>query len=118
MRYRHVRFEQLGSVCIVTIVDSLLLDRSLISELCEEFLSLVDELRPTKLLLCFDAVSRFCTEIVTILLRVRKNLTAYGGEMALCDMCDDVREVFHILRLDHSTFKIYPSRAIAMSAIA
>ncbi len=49
MRYRHVRFEQLGSVCIVTIVDSLLLDRSLISELCEEFLSLVDELRPTKL---------------------------------------------------------------------
>mgnify|MGYP003404317482 CR=1 FL=1 len=63
MRYRHVRFEQLGSVCIVTIVDSLFLDRSLISELCEEFLSLVDELRPLLVELTGPVVLRRLVEI-------------------------------------------------------
>ena len=118
MTYRRVQLEWLEGICIVSLVDSLLLDRSLISELCEDLLLLIDEYRPTKLLLCFDVVIRSCKEIITILLRVRKNLAEYGGEMALCEMCAEVREVFRILRLDDAMFKIYSSRPVALSAIA
>ena len=63
-------------------------------------------------------MSRYYNETITILLRVRKNLMVYGRGMALCDMHDEIREVFHILRRDHATFKIIPSRAKGLLTIA
>jgi anti-anti-sigma factor len=69
----------------------------------------VEQQQPKKLLLDFEAVTRFPSATIEALLRVDKRVRAYSGQMRLCGMCREVREVFKITRLDENVFQIFDS---------
>lgn len=115
--YRHVRAEQCDQIAVIEVSQRALLDRSLIAELCDELITFVDEQKPLKLLVSFSGVTRICTETINLLIRVRRQLLLHGLELALCEINDDAREVFRILRLDGTLFRIFPSRSEAIAEL-
>lgn len=116
--FRHIRVERHDPICVIVLLDRFILDRSLIVELSDELTAFVAESKPTRILLSFHHVRRFCTEVITVLLRVRKLILQYEGRMALCDMTDEIHEVFRIMRMDEAIFKIFPSCAAGLAAPA
>lgn len=116
--YRHIRVERYDPISVVVLLDSFILDRSLIVELSDELTAFINECKPTSMLLSFLQVRRFCTEVITVLLRVRKLLLQHQGRIALCDMTDEIHEVFRIMRMDEAIFKIFPSCAEGLAAPA
>jgi anti-sigma B factor antagonist len=73
----------------------------------------VEQHKPTKLVVDFEAVAKFPSVAIGALLRVDKRVRAYSGQLRLAGMRPDVREVFKITRLDGSVFQILDSCRLA-----
>lgn len=116
--FKHLRVEQRENVTVIHLLDSHLLDRVLLNELYDELVSYINENQPSQLLLSFGYVLRFGTEAVNCMLRARRCVAAYQGELRLCDMQDGIHEIFKVLRLDGAVFNIYGSTADAITAFA
>ena len=65
----------------------------------------------------FGAVTHCPSEVITGLLRARKRLTPLEGDMKICGMKDQIREVFKMMNLDGTVFHIYGTAAEAVAAL-
>lgn len=102
--YTHFSFEHVGSVFILRLRSSKLLDPSLFVELTDELMDFVSMQRPSVVVLTFEYVKRFSSNVVNVLLMVREHIVNFGGRLMLCEMRREIRQVFTILHLD---FEIY-----------
>lgn len=116
--FKHLRVEQRDHVTVIHLLDSHLLDRVVLNELYEELTRFLNTFQPPHVLVSFGYVLRFGTEAVNCLLRTRKCLAAYGGELRLCDMQAGIHEIFKVLQLEGTVFSIHGSTAEALTAFA
>jgi anti-anti-sigma regulatory factor len=106
-KYQHFNVEQDKGVTVATLTDPELLDRLLTNELQDELIKFVEAEKPSQLIISFQEVRRCSTEIINALLRSRKRMSAHDGKLQLCQMRDEIREVFRLLNLEGTVFNIY-----------
>ena len=115
--FQHFTMEELSGVMVIRLTDARLSETLLISEVEDQLLELLDQCRPTKVLVDFDAVTHCSTAVINGLLR-KKRLLPYGGQLGLCHMRPTVREAYRVLNLDGTVFLIYETRRRAPAAMA
>ena len=72
----------------------------------ERLLALVGRRRPRRLLVDFGNVSYLTSTALALLLRLRKELHAWGGRLALRHVSPQLYEVFEVTKL-HTLFDIH-----------
>ncbi len=111
--YQHFQVERAGGITTVTLTSAELLDRLVTNELQDELINLVESEQPVKLIISFDGVRRCSTEMINALLRARKRVGEYQGQIRLCAMRSTIRDVFKMLNLDGKVFQIFDTKADA-----
>jgi anti-sigma B factor antagonist len=106
-----------NDVAVVSFVTSRILDQSNVQQLGEEFDALVDEYELDRIVLDFAGVSYMSSAVMGKLVSLLKKVQANGGELALCNIQDDIYEIFEIMRFDRM-FDIYPSRDQGVLALS
>ena len=98
----HQRLEvsESGGVSVVRFVDRRILDASNIEELGDELFALVEADNIKKLLLNFTGVEFLSSAALNKLIILDKKVKSSGGKLALCDLRQEIKEVFAITRLD------------------
>jgi anti-sigma B factor antagonist len=88
------------SHAVVRFLDQTLIEEQLIEEVDEQLQSVVQERHGTNLLLDFAQVRLLGSAVLPVLIRLRKTIKTQNGQLKLCNMTAEVREVFAITRLD------------------
>lgn len=114
--FHHIRWEEHGDVTVVRLVDNQLSDLMIQGDLRTELDELVSQRKPRKLLVSFDVVTFTTTGAIETLLRLRKCVQEYGGEVKLCGMSDLVRQAFRVLNLEGRMFEICDSEEAGVAA--
>lgn len=112
----HFKVQQEGDVTIVQLLDPRLFDTLMVSELQDELVEYLDNERPMKVVVDFDSVTHCSTAVINGLLRAKKHLLQWGGQLKLCSMEDTIREAYRLLNLDGTVFHICDSKPDAISA--
>ena len=116
--YRRFTIEQHENAVILCLVDSQLSDLTLHGQFRDELLRVVDEQRPSNVLVNFAAV-RYCTTgVVESLLRAKKRLATNNGQLKLCELSKLVYETFDALNLIGTVFRVYETEAEALYAFS
>jgi anti-anti-sigma regulatory factor len=105
-KYKHFEAEWSKDVCVVRLGDRVLFDLPTLKELESELLSLVDNERPTNLLVNFRTVASCSTSVINGLLRAQKRLSTRHGRITLSGMNPLVRETFAIPNLIGNVFDV------------
>jgi anti-sigma B factor antagonist len=114
-RRRRLEVEDIGDVTVVNFVDRRILDEQNIQIIGEQLFSLVDEVGRRKLLLNFGNVEFLSSAALGKLIALHKKLQAVGGRLILCNIDQEIYEVFEITRLD-KFFTIQKEEQAALQA--
>jgi anti-anti-sigma factor len=96
----------LGDATLIRFTGSqVVLDEDNIALLGERLLALAGRLRPARLLVDFGNVSYLTSTALGLLLRLRQELSGWGGRLTLCHLHPRLYEVFEVTRL-HTLFDI------------
>jgi anti-anti-sigma factor len=100
-RYRHLQVALDRGVLVLSVTQPQLRSLELESaeDLREDMLSAIDEAKASKVVVDLSAVSQFGSSSFRPLLSLRRKLHDTNGQMLLCGMQPDVREVFLITGL-------------------
>lgn len=109
----HFRVEHIEPMTLVTITTSDLFHQKNTQELNDELLGVLKSERPDRLVINFENVHKFSTEVITTLLRVKRQVSTHAGKVALCSMSDQHREVFLVIDPHQSLFPIFSTVAEA-----
>lgn len=99
-RRRRLEVEDRGEITIVNFVDKKILDEQNIQRIGEDLISLVDELKRTKILLNFKNVEYLAANALGKLITLNKKVQQVCGKLVLCCINDDIYEVFEIIKLN------------------
>ncbi|MCA9143513.1 MAG: STAS domain-containing protein [Planctomycetaceae bacterium] len=91
---------KVGGVSVVRFVDRRILDASNIEELGDELFALVEADHLKNLLLNFTGVEFLSSAALNKLIILDKKVKSSGGKLVLCDLRQEIKEVFAITRLD------------------
>src|SRR3989344_1658511 len=94
----HIQTEQRGEVIIATLLDRKIIDPGLMQELGDELFKLVDEHR--SLIIDFGNIQFFFTTMLSKLIILDKKLKSHGCKLRLCNMREEIYEVFALTRLN------------------
>jgi anti-sigma B factor antagonist len=114
--YKHFEVQPFDGVSIVLLHEPRLLRQELLDSLRDELLRLVEQEQPRKLLVFFGEVEYCTSAAISGMLSVKRRVTAYGGEVKLCELSDAVLESFRRLGLADTVFEIYDSVSDAVEA--
>jgi anti-sigma B factor antagonist len=114
-RRRRLEVEDIGDVTVVNFVDRRILDEQNIQIIGEQLFSLVDEVGRRKILLNFGNVEFLSSAALGKLIALHKKLQAVGGRLILCNIDQEIYEVFEITRLD-KFFTIQKEEQAALQA--
>jgi anti-sigma B factor antagonist len=106
---------EVNGVTVVRFVDSELIHDEIISQIGRELRMLVNPEQHTQLLLDFSGVTFFSTAVLNQLMLLNKAVGKSGGNIRLCCLHSQIRDIFRICRLDR-VFDIVESqqRGLAM----
>ncbi len=90
----------MGDLAIVRFNDRKILDSANIQELGNELMDLVEKDKLKQILLNFDGVELWSSEALNKLLLLGRAVKEAGGNLRLCAMKEEIREVFSITKLD------------------
>ncbi|AQT69371.1 Putative anti-sigma factor antagonist [Anaerohalosphaera lusitana] len=94
------------SICGVTDVE----------ELSTELRQYVDSVKPQKLIIDFEGVKFFSSQMLGLLVDIWRRLGEYGGVFMISGTNPQLGRVFKITNLD-KLFKLYPDRQQALNSI-
>jgi anti-sigma B factor antagonist len=114
-RRRRLEVEQIGDVTVVNFVDRKILDEQNIQVIGDQLFSLVDHDGLRKLLLNFGNVEYLSSAALGKLITLNKKLQGVGGRLVLCNIDQQIYEVFEITRLD-KFFNIQKEEQAALQA--
>ena len=99
-RRRRLEVEDIGDVTVVNFVDKRILDEQNIQVIGEQLFGLVDTEGRKKVLLNFSNVEFLSSAALGKLITLHKKLQGAGGKLILCNIHQDIFEVFEITKLD------------------
>jgi anti-sigma B factor antagonist len=112
---RRLEVEDYGDIAVVNFVDKKILDDQNIQKIGEDLFSLVDELGRKKLLLNFSNVEYLSSAALGKFITLNKKINTAGGRLVLCNINDDIFEVFEITKLN-KLFTILKDEQTALQA--
>jgi anti-anti-sigma factor len=115
MDYKHLKVTREGPVTIVHLPSDTG-DRLKTVQMSEELLSLSDQPPPVLLAVTFDEARWFGSEAIGALIRLVTRVRAKDGDVRLCSMSKNVRQIFEICNLLGTVFKVYDSTAEAVDS--
>ena len=89
-----------GGVTVVRLIDPSLSDTLMAEEFENGLIKYLDKEQPPKVVVDFEGVSHCPTAVIDGLLRVRRHLLEWCGELRLCSMSRMIREAYRLLNLD------------------
>ena len=111
--YRRIETCQENGITVVTFIERKILEAAHILELGEELLQLVEKDSNKDLLLDFSSVEFLSSAALNKLIILDKKVKSKSGQLKLCNMMPEIREVFVITRLNQ-LFDIVDTREKAM----
>jgi anti-sigma B factor antagonist len=99
-RRRRLEVEDNGEITIVNFIDRKILDEQNIQKIGEDLFSLVDELGRKKILLNFNNVEYLSSAALGKFITLNKKVAASKGKLVMCNITDDIYEVFEITKLN------------------
>ncbi|MEX0818270.1 MAG: STAS domain-containing protein [Pirellulaceae bacterium] len=91
---------EVGDVSVVRFTDRRILDAASIEALGDELFELVEVNHLKRLLLNFTGVEFLSSAALNKLIILDKKVKSIGGKLVLCDLRQEIKEVFAITRLD------------------
>jgi anti-sigma B factor antagonist len=110
---RHLRLETIDGVTVVSFVDTKIVTEENIQEVGDQLYSLVENEGHRQLLLNFGNVQYLSSAALGKLINLKKKVSAVKGQLKLCCIHPDLKEVFNITRLDQ-VFEIYNEEQAAL----
>lgn len=104
-----------NEISIINFVDRRILDEQNIQKIGEDLFSLVDEYGRKKIVLNFANVEYLSSAALGKLITLNRKVNNAGGKLAMCNINEDIFEVFTITNLDRM-FNIYPDEQTALQA--
>src|SRR4051794_13706029 len=114
-RRRRLEVEDCGEVTVVNFIDRKILDEQNIQKIGEDLFSLVDELGRKKILLNFTNVEYLSSAALGKFITLNKKVQSGGGKLVMCNISDDIYEVFEITKLN-KLFNIQKEEQTALQA--
>jgi len=105
-----------GDVVVVSFGGASIGMLSGIDEMAQQLRDYVAEERPKKMIVDFEGVKFFSSQVLGLLVDIWRKLTEYGGKMLICRINPQLSRVFKITNLDR-IFEFYPDRSAAIEAI-
>lgn len=104
-----------SGVLVVSFTDAKILDEAKIQQIGKELMELVPQATEKKLLVDFTGVSFMSSAMIGKLVLLHKKCKSSDVTMKVCDISDNVMEVFKITRL-HKVFSIAKDREAALKS--
>jgi anti-anti-sigma factor len=102
----HFRIERHGDVTVVTPTVFDFLDQVTNFEAKRELIRFAQNEKPDKVVIDFHNVQRFSTEFIGTLLSFKRQMGT-AGKITLCSLQPVHRDIFRVLNLDGTVFKIF-----------
>ena len=102
-------------ITVVNFIDRKILDEQNIQKIGEDLFSLVDELGRKKILLNFSNVEYLSSAALGKFITLNKKVGASGGKLVMCNINDEIFEVFEITKLNR-LFNIQKDEQTALQA--
>ena len=115
-KYQHLTVRRADDVLVIELIDPKLFDTTIVTQLQDELLRLVETERPSKAIVDFSRVVHCSTAVINGLLRAKKRILADGGQMRLSGMTAGIRDAYKMLNLDGTVFQIHHTLEDAVSA--
>ena len=112
---RRIEVEEIGDVAVIEFIDKRILDEQNIQLIGEQLFELVDDMGKRKLLLNFANVEYLSSAALGKLITLNKKVRGAGGQLALCNIKPEIKEVFSITKLD-KVLKIYDGEESALDS--
>jgi anti-anti-sigma regulatory factor len=106
-KYQHLTVQRVEDILVIGLIDPKLFDTTIVTQLQDELLLLVETEMPKKAIVDFSRVVHCSTAVINGLLRVKKLLIASKGHLRLCGMTDEIRDSYKMLNLDGIVFQIH-----------
>lgn len=113
----HYKLEHRHDVAVLKFVREHVVDLKESDALSAAVMGYIDMERPKKLIVDFQEVRRVPSETINMLLQVRKRMQRYQGQLRLCSMTSEVRDVFKTMCLEGTIFKIAENLDGAMGTL-
>ena len=111
---RRIEVEDVEGVAVIEFVDKRILDEQNIQLIGDQLFELVDDLGKKKLLLNFANVEYLSSAALGKLMTLNKKVKTAGGELRLCNIKAEIKEVFSITKLD-KMLRIFNSEEDALN---
>ncbi len=98
--YHYLDISRRDEVIVVRFKDSKLIDDLAIVKVANELYALAAEPDGRRLLLNFAGVDYLSSMFLSKLLGLKRRLEKKQGQLKLCEICPEVREVFGITKID------------------
>jgi stage II sporulation protein AA (anti-sigma F factor antagonist) len=113
LRHRPLEVERVGDLALVRFTLPKIMDLSVIRLVGKQLASLVEAGGRRRVLLSFRGVDRLSTPLVGEVIKLHKQLDAAGGQLALCDISDDLFTIFDLLNLP-KMLEVFPEEKEAL----
>jgi len=110
-----IEIEYDGSCAVVVFKTASLSSPQQISELCDTLREFVREQKPARMIFDFKAVKFFSSQVLGILLDIRKRLEEFNGKVVVSAIDPQLYRVFRITNLDR-IFEFFPDKQAAIEA--
>ena len=97
---RRIDLQEIGEVTVARFLDRKILDEANIDLVGRELFGLLDEDGRRKIVLDFDLVEYLSSAALGKLITLHKKVLTVRGKLVLCNIHKDIREVFHLTKLD------------------
>ncbi|MEM1062535.1 MAG: STAS domain-containing protein [Planctomycetota bacterium] len=111
--HRRIEVEEFGDVSVARFADKKILDETRIQHIGNQLFGLVDEDGRKKIVLDFANVEYLSSAALGKLITLDKKVKAAGGQLRMCNIRQEIKEVFVITRLDQ-LFKMFDDQESAL----
>lgn len=112
---KRLEVEELGDIAVVNFIDKKILDEQNIQSIGEQLFALVDNDKKKKIVLDFSNVDYLSSAALGKIIALNNKVKKEGGKLVLCQIKEDIKEVFTITRLD-KLIKIVDDQQAALQA--
>src|SRR4051794_8852669 len=112
---KRLKVEIIGDVSVVDFFDKKIIDEQNITHIGDDLFKLVEQDGHKKVLLNFRNVEFMSSAMLGKLITLFKKLQAQRGRLILCNITDEIKEVFKITKLD-KLFSILDDEQVALQS--
>ena len=115
---RRLELDSIGNVTVASLRDERIVHEDVIQEIGKELSGLVAERGRRKIVLNFGRVKALSAAALSVLLFMKKRVEATQGELRLCCVHPELKEVFHLHRARKAPplFQIFDEEQCALDS--